>query len=196
MVKEAFRIPMDEERSEFENRAGAFATEHHAGRGFQKMMISGSELHVGTGEHEGLVAGKSDLWLLDKVMLDLQRLYRERMIIPDNYVMVKLLSYSGVQVFIERPILNDLMNYLRSKMNAIYLDQLSSRGIDLCETFYSEQRNRKVTLEMLMKIEHELYQHSIALVAYGRRTIFANRNILILNAEDDGRVAIAPVDVE
>jgi hypothetical protein len=184
------------EFTQFERRVRAFSEDYENGRNFEVIVRHGTKLKVGTGDNEGLVIGKSDLMLLQEVMEKLHRLYKETSITPRHYVLKDLKCFSGVQEFIETPTLSDLIFFLKGKDDSTFLGQVSEQAQSLCKEFLNKKENCKIDLDLLNKADQELYEHSTALVKYGRRTIFAQRNVLVLGQEKDGRVIIAPIDIE
>lgn len=185
-----------EEKQRFESRALAFKKDYSRGVGFEVVKLHGRSLHIGTGEHRGLVIGKADTVLLQQVLELLKRFFKRESVTPKNYILKELRCAFGVQEFLEQPTLQDLIFFLKGEKNQIYLQQISEYYKKLCEKFLKDPKNEGVTLEKLDVAERELYEHSTALEKYGRRTIFADRNVLVLGQEKDGKVIVAPVDVE
>ncbi|MFA5185237.1 MAG: hypothetical protein WC551_02030 [Patescibacteria group bacterium] len=182
---------------EFLAKARAFYEDYKNGRGFEIVKRSGQKIEIGTGSHRGLIIGKPDLWLLGQVMENLRKLYQEEGIAPQHYVLKELGHCFvdrgvGVQEFVDSPTLNDLTNFLKGDF---YLEEMNSQARKLCEAFLGTPKNRDLTLKKLKAADQELYEHSTQLSKYGRRTIFAQRNVLVLGQEDK-KIIFAPIDVE
>lgn len=189
-------IIIEDELAQFEKRAAAFNKDYKTGRNFEVITRQSTKLIVGTGENKGLVIGKSDLVLLHQVMGMIHRFYKEELITPQNYVLKDLKCSGGVQEFIETPTLSDLIFFLKGKDDPVFLGQVSEESQSLCKMFLNKEENSAIDLDSLNKTDQELYEHSTALAKYGRRTVFAQRNVLVLGQEKDHRIIIAPVDVE
>jgi hypothetical protein len=149
------------------------------------------------GEHKGLIIGKPDLLLLNEVLKSLRRFFKEKEIVPEHFTLRELHccfvdQNMGVQEFVDQPTLQDLMNYLRGKENEIYLDDVSKEAQELCVNFFSNPKNKGITLDTLIQSDQELYEYSTQL---RRRTIFSQRNIVVLG-QDNNKIILAPVDVE
>jgi len=185
-----------EDRDEFKERALSFHDAYaKKSNCFKTIVRSGKAIDVGVGEYEGLIIGKADLVTLRMAMDMLHDLFENKEIVPQTYRLKELYDCrfpdnNGVQEFIDRPTLNDLINFLKG---GIHSELINQQAISRCQEFLDAVGNKGIDLKKLNEADQELYEHSTSLP---RRTIFTERNVLVLGMDPEGRVILAPVDVE